>query len=635
MLLDLRDGIRNSKWLKYVLVGIICVPFALVGINSYFGNNGADYAAKVNGQKVSLNSFQNAYQQSRNQLQQTFGGRLPEGLNLGAMVNNQAMSTVVRQEVLRQSTFENGFAVGDEDLAQRIFSIDGFTVDGVFDKERYTRQLQSMGVSASEFENQFRADLLLQQFRDGVVVSGFSLGDESARINELRSQKRSASLISLDTQAKAETIEVSDDEITAHYEANIASFNNPQKVKVEYLELKVDHLKDSIDVTDEDIAGYFEQNKSQWVVPEKRDASHILLAIDSDASEADVAAKKQEADDLVARINAGETLASLAATLSDDPGSADNGGNLGEFGRGVMVPEFEEVAFAMADGEVSEPVRSDFGFHIIQLNKTIAEQGQSFEDVKDEVEDQYRTELAETKYFEASELLSNASYENNDSLQPASDETGLAMQTTEWIDRTMSDGIAQYPQVLAAALTDDVLNNGLNSEVLEVGENHAIVLRTIEHEEASPKPIDEVREDIIKLVQSEKASEELQTLADTLVTELEGGADAAALATEHGGDFTESAAIARNDSEADRAVVRKLFTMPKPESGTATYSTVTDTGNNIIIVVFTGVESDAEVEVSAPIAVPATAEFDALVSAIEGEAEIERNEALLSPTEYQ
>ena len=637
MLLDLRDGIRNSKWLKYVLVGIICVPFVFFGVSSYFGNHGPDYAAKVNGQKVSVNAFQSAAQQSQIQLQQSFGGRLPQGVDIGSLVNNQAMDTVVRQEVLRQSTVGNGFAVGDEHLAQQILSIDSFTVDGVFDKERYSNFLQSSHMTATDFEEQYRSDLLMQQFRDSVVSTGFALGDESQLLEALRTQKRQASFIKLETQAKADSLEITDEEVQSHYDENIASFNNPEKVKLEYIELKVDDLLASVDATDEDLEAYFEQNKNQWVVTEKRSASHILLALDSDASDSDVEEKRAEADALVARIGAGETIAALAAEFSDDPGSAENGGSLGEFDRGVMVPAFEDVAFAMEEGTVSDPVRSDFGFHIIQLDKIIPEEGQSFAEVKDVVEEQYRTQRAETRFFEVSDTLSNASYENNDSLQPAADETGLELQTSDWIDRNSAEGIGAFPQVLGAALTDDVKNNGLNSDVLAVGENHAVVVRTIEYAEAEPKALDEVREDIVKLVQTEKATEELTELADSLVTELEGGAEAAALAEEHEGEFTETAAIARDATETDLRLVRELFTMPKPEGDAVSYRRAADSNGDIVVIAFSGIEASAEeapAEVSGS-SVPAIAEYDALVNAIEEDAEIERNDALLSPAPYQ
>ena len=637
MLLDLRDGIRNSKWLKYVLVGIICVPFVFFGVSSYFGNHGPDYAAKVNGQKVSVNAFQSAAQQSQIQLQQSFGGRLPQGVDIGSLVNNQAMDTVVRQEVLRQSTVGNGFAVGDEHLAQQILSIDSFTVDGVFDKERYSNFLQSSHMTATDFEEQYRGDLLMQQFRDSVVSTGFALGDESQLLEALRTQKRQASFIKLETQAKADSLEITDEEVQSHYDENIASFNNPEKVKLEYIELKVDDLLASVDATDEDLEAYFEQNKNQWVVTEKRSASHILLALDSDASDSDVEEKRAEADALVARIGAGETIAALAAEFSDDPGSAENGGSLGEFDRGVMVPAFEDVAFAMEEGTVSDPVRSDFGFHIIQLDKIIPEEGQSFAEVKDVVEEQYRTQRAETSFFEVSDTLSNASYENNDSLQPAADETGLELQTSDWIDRNSAEGIGAFPQVLGAALTDDVKNNGLNSDVLAVGENHAVVVRTIEYAEAEPKALDEVREDIVKLVQTEKATEELTELADSLVTELEGGAEAAALAEEHEGEFTETAAIARDATETDLRLVRELFTMPKPEGDAVSYRRAADSNGDIVVIAFSGIEASAEeapAEVSGS-SVPAIAEYDALVNAIEEDAEIERNDALLSPAPYQ
>lgn len=635
MLLDLRDGIRNSKRLKYVLIGIICVPFALVGIGSYFGGGGPSYAAKVNGQEVSVNAFQNAARQSQMQLQQTFGGRLPQGMDIGSIVNNQAMDTAVRQEVLRQSTAEKGFSVGDEDLAQQILSIDSFVVDGAFDKERYSNFLQSQGMSATDFENQYRSDLLLQQFRNGVVATGFSLADENEMVNTLRSQKRNASFVTFNTQAKADATEVTDEEVQLYYDENIDSFNNPQKVKVEYLELNVDSLKDGMEASDEDLQAYFEQNKTQWVVAEKRSASHILLAIDSDASESAVAEKKAAADSITARINAGEAIATLATEFSDDPGSAANGGSLGEFGRGVMVSEFEDVAFGMTEGEVSEPVRSEFGFHIIQLDKIIPEQGQSFEEVKTEVESKYLTELAETKYFEVSDTLSNAAYENNDSLEPAADETGLELQTTDWIDQNSTDGVGAFPGVIAAALSDDVRNNGLNSDVLSVGDNHAVVLRTIDYEEAKPKAVDEVREDIVALVQTEKATNELNELANTVVTELEAGADASELATQHGGEFTDTVAVTRDSAETDRSLLRKLFTMPKPATDSASYSTAPDGNGDIVVIAFTGIdtavdESEPVVEAAAS-AIPANAEFDALVSALEEGADIERNAALLDP----
>lgn len=285
-------------------------------------------------------------------------------------------------------------------------------------------------------------------------------------------------------------------------------------------------------------------------------------------------------------------------------------------------------------------MKTDFGYHIVQLDNIIAEQGQSFDEVKDEVDEQYRAQLAETKFFEASDTLSNASYENNDSLQPAADETGLELKTSDWVDRNSAEGIGAFPQVLAAALTDDVKNNGLNSEVLSVGENHAIVVRTIEYEDAAPKPFDEVREDVVKRVQTEKATEELTALADSVVTELEGGADASALATEHDGEFTESAAIGRDNTEADRTLIRELFTMPKPGNDSVSYRRTTDSNGDIVVIAFSRIEAAADEATTESAeatgsSVPAIAEYDALVNAIESDADVERNEALLAPAEYQ
>jgi len=630
MLLDLRDGIRNSKWLKYLLVGIICVPFALFGVNSYFNGGGPDYAAVVNGEKVSLNTFNSAYQNQRAQLQQAFGGRIPEGFDAVSMIGNQAMDTVITREVVRQSTIDSGLAISDEDLATQLFEVEAFSIDGRFDKDRYQLQLQSMGVSAAEFENQFKSDLLTQQLRESVISTGFLLTAENEKIRELQAQKRNLSSIVFNVQEKAESIEVVDSDVDAYYDENSERFNNPEKVKVEYLELKIDDLKTTVEVTDEALRGYYDQNKNQWVTPERRDASHILLAVDGDSEKQ---GKLEEANAILDRINSGESFAELAKEFSDDTGSAENGGSLGEFGEGVMVPAFEESAFSLAEGELSEPVLSDFGYHIILLNKIIAERGQSYDEAKEEVEDQFRINAAETAFFDASELLSNAAYENNDSLQPAAEETGLQIQNSDWIDINSVDGIGQHRQVLAAALSEDVLENGLNSEVLEVAENHTVVLRILEHEEAKPKPLDEVREDILGLIQTERATTELTDLAETVTAELSGGTDPLAVAESHSGTFSDVVAVGRNDSEVDREITRSLFTMAKPASGGNGYRTVTTTDGDIGVLIFSGIAesepADENAESETAVAVPANAEFESFVVSLEDEAKVEKNEVLL------
>ncbi len=634
MLLDLRDGIRNSKWLKYLLVTVICIPFALFGVNSYFNGGGPDYAAKVNGEKVSLNAFNNAYQNQRAQLAQAFGGRIPEGFNAVSIVGNQAMDSVVTREVLRQAVIDNGLAVGDEDLAQRLFEIDAFNVDGRFDSDRYQMQLQSMGISAAEFEAQFRDDLLAQQLRESVVGTGFMLPDENKAVNRLQNQKRNLASITLNVQEKADAIEISDEDVTAYYEDNKASYNNPEKVKIEYIELKIDDLKDGVDPSESDLQAYYDQNKARWVAPEKRDASHILLSMDSDASDSTKEDKLAVAQGLIDRINAGEAFEDIAKEMSDDTGSAENGGSLGEFATGVMVPPFEEAVFAMQVGDLSEPVLSDFGYHIIKLNNIIPERGQTFEEVKAELDDEYRIEKAETSFFEVSELLSNASYENDDSLLPASDETGLAIQTTDWIDRNTFDGVGQYPQVVAAALTDDVLNNGINSEVLEVADNHVIVLRTLEHEVAKPKPLDEVRDTVVATLQRERAVDELNTLAAELTKSLEAAADPAELAAANGAEHNETVAVGRSDPAADSELVRAIFAMPKPAAGQNAYQTLNTSSGDVAILIFGGVaEDDAAAEgdeVIAATTAPATSDFENLVVTIEASADIEKNDALLT-----
>jgi len=659
MLLDLRDGIRNSKWLKYLLVTVICIPFALFGINSYFSGGGPDYAAKVNGEKVSLNAFQSAYQTENARMRQMFGGQIPEGFNAVTMIGNQAMSAVITQEVIRQTSVENGLAVSDEDVAKNLFAIDAFNVDGKFDKDRYQLQLQSMGVSAAEFEEQYRVDLVMQQLRESVVTTEFSLTNEENRVRALRDQKRKLAYIRMDVAKVAEEVEVSEDDISAHYDDNISQYNNPEKVIVEYIELNIDDLKSDIEVTDADLNGYYDRNKTQWVAPEQRNASHILLALDTDASDSEVEEKQAEAQALIDRLGSGDAFEDLAKEFSDDTGSAENGGSLGEFGEGVMVPPFEEAAFSMQEGELSAPVRSEFGFHIIRLDKIVGERGKSFDEVKDEVEDLYRSEEAENRYFEVSEQLQNAAYENSDSLEPAADETGLEVKTSDWIDSTTSEGIGTNRQVLAAALTDDVLNSGLNSEAVEIGDYHSIVLRTLEHEPPAPKPLDEVREAIVSSIQTERATEQLNELSDKMFDELESGGNPSDIAEANAAEYHDTVTVGRTDAAVDRELVRTVFTMPKPTDGGAAYEKVTLSDGNLAVAIFGGVDTtsvdeilaadDSETSASdgtpsgeeasvsdgtsgaaqAPVISMGATEFQSLVTSIEERSKIVRNDALL------
>ncbi len=639
MLLDLRDGIRNSKWMKYLLVGIICVPFALFGINSYFGGGGPDYAAKVNGEKVGLAEYNNAYQLQRNQLRQAFGGRIPEGFDAAGMIGQQAMDTVVTRELLRQSTYNNNMAIGDKALAREIYTSEAFTVDGAFDKERYQLQLQSQGISAGEFEAQYRGDLLLQQLQGAVVDTAFELETEAQQVALLRDQQRTLSTITFPLQQTADDIEVDDAAIEQYYNDNIANFNNPEKVKIEYLELRPEHLTTDLEVTDEQLQEYFDLNRREFRSAEQRDASHILLTLDSDASTSDADDVRDKALELIAKIDAGESFEDLAAEFSDDPASGAEGGSLGAFERGVMVPPFEEAVFAMAVGDISDPVRSDFGYHIIRLNEIIEEQGKSFEDVRDEIDARYRREQADQRFYEVREQLSNATYENSDSLDPAADETGLEIKVSDWIDSNTTDGIGQHRPVLTAALTEAVLNEGQNSDVIEVGENHVVVLRSVEHEPPAPKALDEVKDDVLAQLQQQRAREQLDELAGTSIDELREGADATALADTHGAIYVEPAAVGRQGSDTDRAIIAELFKMAKPTEGESNYRQVSTSSGDVAIVIFSGIAAASDAESASDEETPAVpslapragaAEFAALVGGLQAGAEVEQNDFLLN-----
>jgi len=375
MLLDLRETIRNSKPIKYTLITIICIPFVLFGIGSYFSAGGPGYAAKVDGSEISAQQLENAYSQQRRQMAQMFGGQIPEGFGDEAALRQQALDGLVRQQVLRNTVAENKFTVSDKTLASAIQDIPAFrNAEGGFDRERYMAQLQSSGMSVDAFENSFREDTALAQFQAGIVDTSFVLPTEKDLNESLARQVRTVDAIRLPLEPARESIEIADTEVQTYFDENADNYTFPQRAKIKYIRLNRAVLADAIDVTDEEAQEYFDANKGNYLVPEERKASHILLTLDEDASDAEVNEQTEILSSISGRIASGESFADLAKEFSKDPGSATVGGSLGQIAPGVMVPAFEQAVFALANvNDLSEPVRTQFGLHLIKLDEIVPE----------------------------------------------------------------------------------------------------------------------------------------------------------------------------------------------------------------------------------------------------------------------
>ncbi len=633
MLLSMRDGVKNSKWLKYIIIGVISVPFVLFGIGSYLGGGGDSYAAKVNGNEVSLRVYEQIYAQQRDRLRQAFGGQIPEGLG-GEILRQQALDTAITQEVLLQHATDNGYALSDEQLASAISSISAFDSGNGFDREIYQRQLQSMGLSVAQFEQQMRRDVAVDQLRRGVSLSAFSLPGERQRLAALRAQQRRAGLIAFSLAPLMAEIHPDDDELREYFAAEQARYQHPEKVRVDYIELRVDDLAAEIDVVEDDLRALYEQTRGNYMVPEERSASHILLSLDDDPEETVIA----EAQALRARLDAGESFAELAREYSEDPGSSAQGGSLGSFARGVMVPEFEEAAFSLGVGEISQPVRSDFGIHLIRVDEITAERGKTYDEVRDQLEADFRRSEAENLFFDRVEQLGNAAYENSGSLQPAADASGLEISSSDWFDANSGEGIGAFAEVRRTAFSAEVRGEGLNSEVLELADDHVVVLRVKEQQAARPKTFDEVRDEVAEALRVERAEAQLAERVAAALEALRAGESPELVAQAQGGDWREPQWVGRNGGDdIAPAAVQRLFRLPQPADAPV-YGEAVLPGGDRAVLVFSELRSGEIEELPAQQIAQAeqrrgSIEYAALVETLRGRAEVERNLTLLEELE--
>ena len=634
MLTNMRESIKSSKVIKFVLLLFICAPFAFFGINSYFSGGANAFALKVNDEEVSIRAFDEEVNAQRNRLRQAFGGTIPEGFASEDMLKQQAIETLVVGQVLNSVIEEQGIGVSDQALAKAITSTEVFQKDGRFDKERYQTQLRSAGFTVDAFENQFRRDVAMQDFRNSVAASNFVLDSEQSRVVALNAQLRNATVVQLSLENELALTELGEEEIATHFEENQGAYMHPEAVKIAFLELNSDTLKETIVPTEEEIASYFEENKSNYVTAEERSASHILISID-DTSESEALA---QAEDIRKQIDEGAEFSDLASDYSDDPGSASNGGSLGFFAKGAMVPEFEQSVFSMVQGEISEPVKSDFGYHIIRLDEIKPEAGKALDEVQDEIANQLKQQRADEAFYERSETLANLSFENPDSLVPAAEELGIEISESDWIDADTREGIGADSRILQAALTDDVRSAGNNSSVIELGPTHVVVLRTVDYKEPAPKTLDEVREEIETQLKSQKARESLRAKADELKATLVEGPEASDLAA--GANLFDARDYKRGDGEPDPAVANVLFSLPKPSEADSKPSAVTSASNGDQFVVWlnevkAGETTDDVASEGALLSASQSGnvEYNALVRSLRGKARVEINDTILSPAQ--
>jgi peptidyl-prolyl cis-trans isomerase D len=554
---------RAQGWIAWIIIGLLIIPFALWGINQYFDGGGQAVVATVNGTEISQQEFQQTFFEQRTRMQQMLGERYDSTL-FEPQIKKRVLEDLVNRELLIQNADESGYRISDESVLATIRGIESFRQDGVFSAEIYRQQLQAQGQSPAVFERRVQRALLTSQLPAGLANTAFVTDAELDAIIRLQEQKRHVDYLVLPVTKYEDKNDASDDAVAKYYDTNRERYMTPEQIRVEYVELQAGELGKQTEPSEEELRKFYDTRESQFAVPEERQARHILIQVPEAADETTVKQAESKAQDILKRIRAGESFEDLAKANSDDPGSAQLGGDLGFFGRGVMEPDFETAVFALNKGDVSDPVLTSFGYHIIKLEDIHAEQRKSYDAVKDELREQYRKEEAEREFFDLSEKLTILAYETPDSLTATAEKLGLKLKESPFIPRSGAAGLFANPRLVDAAFSDEVLKNGYNSEPIEIGENHVVVLRMKEHQEAAQKQLAEVKDQIVQQLLNEKAGERVKETGASLIKRLMAGESMDVIAQELKLQWQQAGEIGRSGGSTPSVIASQAFRLQKP-----------------------------------------------------------------------
>lgn len=496
------DAVRNNKKITQVFLVLIALPFAFFGLESYVsdGGGGAD-VAKVGDIGISQQEFQQVMREQQDRLRSQLGQVDPKMLD-NPEFRKAVLNDVIDRRLLALEAAKRRLFVTDDTVRRSIAGIEAFQDNGQFSNERYEALLRSQGMSPAGFEAQVRQDLTLQQLAGTIGQTGMLSNTVGERILALQTEQREVQELLLAAGSYLGQVKLADDAARKFYDENNQQFQTPDQARVEYLVLSQESMP--VEVSDAEIQAWYDGHKERYQQPEERRASHILIASETEGKDK-ARAKAEEVLQEVQKKPA--AFAELARQHSDDPGSASQGGDLGFFGRGMMVKPFEDATFGMKEGDISGVVESDFGFHIIKLVSVRAAKEKPLAEVRAEIEAELKTAASARKFAEAAESFSNIVYEQSDSLQPAAEQFKLKIEQSDWLGREANpaNGPLGNAKLLEALFSDDAIKNKRNTEAVEVAPNTLVSARIVEYKAAALQPFDEMKPMIEKMLVAQEA----------------------------------------------------------------------------------------------------------------------------------
>ena len=548
MLTKIREK-AHGIFAQVLLLGM-CIAFGLWGIQSYTDSNKEAAVASVGNKDFHQRDVNKAYEQYSQQFQ---------GMGIDEQsLKDQALAKLIKDEVLLQYAYKQNLVASDNTTRDFIKTLPYFQLDGKFNEGQYKAFLSSQRMTSADFVSRIQNSLIMGQVQDSIISSSFATDYDIENFFKIQNQQRDVNTVTITIPTLTE--QPSEADISSYYQQHQEQYQIPEQLSIEYVELSLPELAKKVPVTDEKLKAFYEEQKDTYATPERRKISHILFIVNDKVDDKTASEKAQKAKQDLAN----KDFAALAKEISDDKVTAKTGGDLGLFNAGTMEKPFEEAVMTLKVGEVSNPVKSKFGYHLIKVTELVAGSVKPFDSVKDEVTKAYQKAQAETSFSESGETLTSLSFEHPDSLQTVADTLGLSVNKTALFTKDRGDGIAAEDKIRGAAFSEEVLQ-GNNSAPVELGSDRLVVLRQLEHKEATAKDLNSVKAQISALLLLDKAKLQAVTKAKQIASRLQAGETLQAVASDQKLEIKKVTGLTRSGkTELSEQLVDAIFKAAKP-----------------------------------------------------------------------
>jgi len=585
MVMDsIREGVKKP-WAK-ILIFAICISFVGAGYFTSALFLGDPYAAAVvNDESVSTQDFERAYSRTKAQYGEAFN-QFVKTEEQERNFRENVLQSLISRTVALQTARDLGLRASNQQIRKTIQEMPALQSEGVYSSDLLDRALVNVGMSRAKFKDTLVSDFTLQQLSSGVSASEFVLPSELSNEYRILGQQRSGRALAIKYSLFDADIEISEEEITAFYEQTKEQFRVEEKISLDYIELSIDSLQKDIQIADEEILSYYNENIDRFGTDEQRQVSHILIAVNDDDS-----AALARAESIKAKLDSGEDFVALVKSESSDEFSAESDGDLGVLSAGDMEESFENAMNALEKvGDISQPVKTSFGYHIIKLTELIEGETQALNDVKDQIATTLKTQLAEEEFYAKSKILEEKSFEISDSLIEVSKEIGVEIKTSPMFGRNSAVGIFTNVELQEEAFGENVLHANINSNLISLNENHVIVMRLNRHQQSEIQPIDKVKEQVIATLKSSKAKDLTVDYANLIKEKLRNKEDATNLLASKSLVWKDLDKTERTSAVLPYRQLQHFFKMNRPMNEESTIDTMQD-ANELVVLILNDIQN--------------------------------------------